>query len=309
MHKRKRDEKEVLNSKNTKKSKVERTSISNKIVYSSEEEADEYLAKQISLYDYSFVESLDFSQRYVGKKTALALAKANLSSLISLNLGFNNLGSEGLKILFTAYLPNLTNLNLTGSNLGKTASSFFAQLNSLSNLTTLILKFNDLGIAEEKFALAELNLPNLTFLDLSLNNLGFSQITALEKANLPQLTSLDLLFSKPDENGQIAQALVKLLTNNPNIKNLKIDNYYKDYIMNEVLKHDLEKLQNADISPMDKYYITQRFKDGFLKELVESIQKTEENTETYFVQDTQVNEVETLLTGVIEQYDELSEDI
>ena len=146
-------------------------------------------------------QQFDWHELAVNRLGDLPASIANLTSLTSLDLGWNNIGDEGAQAL--SGLVNLTSLDLTRNDIGDEGVQ---ALKGLVNLTSLDLRDNDVG-AEGMQALK--GLVNLTSLDLANNGIGAEGMQALE--SLVNLTSLDLTNSRIGAEGmQALKGLVNL---------------------------------------------------------------------------------------------------
>lgn len=116
------------------------------------------------------------------------------SHLVTLDLGYNDLGLEGFESLLRApSLQGLQQLNLRGNRLGATAVLALARTAGLPQLTELELGLNRLGDQGAIFLASAKHLSALQALSLSGNDIRAEGAKALaESAALQHLQTLDL---------------------------------------------------------------------------------------------------------------------
>ena len=136
-----------------------------------------------------------------GTAEDLAERISRLTELRSLNLGGNNLGSGGAKVIGQS-LKNLTSLNLWKNNIGPDGTEAIA---SLTNLNSLDLEDNNIG--DDGARVIAQSLKDLTSLNLGHNNLGAGGAKAIAQS-LKNLTSLYLWKNKIGPEG--AKAIASL---------------------------------------------------------------------------------------------------
>lgn len=159
------------------------------------------------LADPPRLNALDLSgNRLAAEQLGRLLAAPALSGLGDLDLGDNNLGPEGLRVLAAARLPHLRSLHLLGTRPGGDGVRALAAAGFLPHLRNLTLGMNNLPPAAALIARTPA-VGELRVLDLRENRLGDDGATVVANSpHLPHLIHLDLAENEIEDDGANALA-------------------------------------------------------------------------------------------------------
>lgn len=158
-----------------------------------------------------------------GQHASLAVLFKNL------NLGTDNLGSEGVRVLVESkQLKNITILNLWGNNIGPGEAEVLAESENFKNIVTLNLRSNHIGPEGAQFLATSKHFSNLTNLNLGDNDIGLEGVLALSESEyMTNLMILDL------RNNDIGPAGTRILVESKKLINLTILNLVDNDIGSE----------------------------------------------------------------------------